>query len=74
MSTLIPVLTSYEKEHLSERQPLPEPYLGLSDAEIARCFEYATEDAGTLDLSEMFDMTLTPPARKKSARDRSQNG
>src|SRR5205085_12655838 len=34
MSTLIPVLTSYEKEHLSERQPLPERYVGLSDAEM----------------------------------------
>src|SRR5262245_64978761 len=28
------VLTEYEKEHLSERQPLPEQYLGLSDAEM----------------------------------------
>src|SRR5919197_3087464 len=34
MSTLIPVLTAYEKEHLSERQPLPERYVGLSDAEM----------------------------------------
>src|ERR1017187_1676795 len=33
---LIPVLTAYEKEHLSERQTLPERYLGLSDAEMAR--------------------------------------
>src|SRR4029077_19454492 len=33
---LIPVLTAYEKEHLSERQPLPERYLGLSDAEMDR--------------------------------------
>jgi quinolinate synthase len=31
---LIPVLTSYEKEHLSERQPLPEQYRGLSDDEM----------------------------------------
>src|SRR5256714_10906034 len=31
---LIPVLTAYEKEHLSERQPLPERYLALSDAEM----------------------------------------
>jgi quinolinate synthase len=36
MSTLLPVLTAYEKEHLSERQPLPEEYLGLSDEEMAR--------------------------------------
>jgi quinolinate synthase len=33
---LIPVLTAYEKEHLSERQPLPERYLGLSDEEMDR--------------------------------------
>jgi quinolinate synthase len=31
---LIPVLTAYEKEHISERQPLPEKYLGLSDEEM----------------------------------------
>jgi quinolinate synthase len=34
MSTLIPVLTAYEKEHLSERQPLPDRYVGLPDAEM----------------------------------------
>ena len=34
MSTLIPLLTEFEKEHLSDRQPLPEKYLGLSDAEM----------------------------------------
>jgi quinolinate synthase len=31
---LLPVLTEYEKEHLSERQPLPERYVGLSDEEM----------------------------------------
>ena len=31
---MLPVLTQYEKEHLSERQPLPERYLALSDAEM----------------------------------------
>ena len=31
---LLPVLTAYEKEHISERQPLPEKYLGLSDEEM----------------------------------------
>src|SRR5881227_1785634 len=30
----IPLLTEYEKTQLSERQPLPERYLGLSDAEL----------------------------------------
>ncbi len=34
MSTLLPVLTAYEKEHIAERQPLPEAYLGLSDEEM----------------------------------------
>jgi quinolinate synthase len=34
MSTLIPLLTEYEKEHISERQPLPERYVGLSDEEM----------------------------------------
>jgi quinolinate synthase len=34
MTTTIPLLTAYEKEHLAERQPLPERYLGLSDEEM----------------------------------------
>src|SRR5215831_17132994 len=34
MSTLIPVLTAYEKEHVFERQALPDRYVGLSDAEM----------------------------------------
>src|SRR5262245_16775308 len=34
MSTPLPVLTAYEKAHLSERQPLPERYIGLSDDEM----------------------------------------
>lgn len=33
---LLPVLTAYEKEHLAERQPLPEAYVGLSDAAMAQ--------------------------------------
>jgi len=32
----VPLLTEYEKAQLSERQPLPERYLGLSDAELDR--------------------------------------
>ena len=36
MSTLLPVLTEFEKSHISERQPLPERYLGLSDDELDR--------------------------------------
>ena len=31
---LLPVLTAYEKEHLSERQALPDRYVGLPDAEM----------------------------------------
>src|SRR5438876_4285559 len=31
---LIPLLTEYEKEHIGERQALPERYLGLSDEEM----------------------------------------
>jgi quinolinate synthase len=31
---LLPVLTAYEKEHIAERQPLPQRYLGLSDEEM----------------------------------------
>jgi quinolinate synthase len=31
---LLPVLTTYEKENIRERQPLPERYLGLSDEEM----------------------------------------
>ena len=34
MASIIPLLTEFEKEHLSERQALPEKYLGLSDAEM----------------------------------------
>jgi len=30
--SMIPLLTEFEKEHIAERQPLPERYLGMSDA------------------------------------------
>jgi len=33
---LLPVLTAYEKDHIGERQPLPEKYLSLSDEEMDR--------------------------------------
>jgi quinolinate synthase len=36
MATIIPLLTEFEKEHISERQALPEKYLGLSDDEMDR--------------------------------------
>jgi hypothetical protein len=31
---MLPVLTAYEKEHIFERQTLPEQYLRLSDEEM----------------------------------------
>jgi quinolinate synthase len=31
---LLPILAAYEKEHIAERQPLPERYLGLADDEM----------------------------------------
>ena len=34
MASIIPLLTEYERQHISERQPLPEKDLGLSDAEM----------------------------------------
>jgi len=34
MPSIIPLLTDFEKQHLSERQALPEKYLGLSDQEM----------------------------------------
>src|SRR5262245_3140992 len=34
MPTELHVLTAYEKERLGERQPLPDRYVGLSDAEM----------------------------------------
>ena len=33
---LLPVLTAYEKDHIGERQPLPERFLSLSDEEMHR--------------------------------------
>src|SRR5919201_2913412 len=46
MSSLLPVLTAYEKEHLSERQPLPERYIGLSDEEMDRRIAAAKRTLG----------------------------
>ena len=34
MNSIIPLLTEFEQEHISERQALPEKYLGLPDAEM----------------------------------------
>jgi quinolinate synthase len=43
---LIPLLTEYEKEHISERQPLPERYVGLSDEEMAQRIRVAKAALG----------------------------
>jgi quinolinate synthase len=47
MSTLIPLLTDYEKSHISERQPLPERYIGLSDEEMDRRIAAAKATLGS---------------------------
>ncbi len=36
MGSISPLLTEFEKDHISERQALPEKYLGLSDEEMDR--------------------------------------
>jgi quinolinate synthase len=43
---MLPVLTEYEKSHISERQPLPERYLGLPDAELDRRITVARQALG----------------------------
>ena len=47
MTKFIPVLTAYEKEHIWERQPLPEEYLGLSDEEMDRRIAAARAKLGS---------------------------
>jgi RNA polymerase sigma-70 factor (ECF subfamily) len=44
---------------------------GLADAEIARCFEYITEDTGALDLQTLLGAV---DGRKESGPDRSNEG
>jgi quinolinate synthase len=43
----VPLLTEYEKTQLSERQPLPERYLGLSDDELEGRITAAKASLGT---------------------------
>src|SRR3990167_4338370 len=43
---LLPILTEYEKEHMSERQALPETYLRLSDEEMDRRISAAKATLG----------------------------
>ena len=46
MGSIIPLLTEVEKEHLAERQALPEKYLGLPDAEMDARITAARETLG----------------------------
>jgi quinolinate synthase len=46
MSSFIPVLSAYEKDHLGERQALPDRYVGLSDAEMDRRIDAAKRALG----------------------------
>ena len=46
MATLIPVLTELEQESIAERQPLPEKYLALPEAEMAARIIAAREQLG----------------------------
>ena len=43
---LLPLLTAYEKAHLSERQTLPDEYLGLSDQEMDARITAAKQQLG----------------------------
>jgi len=47
MASIIPLLTEFEKEHISERQALPEKYLGLSDAEMEARISAARQKLGS---------------------------
>jgi quinolinate synthase len=44
---MLPVLTSYEKERIGSRQPLPDHYLGLSDEELDDRIALAKRDLGS---------------------------
>ena len=47
MASIIPLLTEYEKQNISERQALPERYLGLSDEEMDVRIAAAREKLGS---------------------------
>jgi quinolinate synthase len=47
MSSIIPLLTGFEKSQIAERQALPEKYLGLSDAEMDARITAARATLGT---------------------------
>src|SRR5581483_10292917 len=45
--TQLPILTAYEKDHLGDRQPLPDRYLGLTDQDMDRRLAAAKAALGT---------------------------
>ena len=47
MSTFLPVLNDFEKQSISERQALPDKYLGLSDEEMERRIAAAKAKLGS---------------------------
>ncbi len=47
MGSFLPVLTEFEKQNISERQALPETYLGLSDEEMDRRIASAKQRLGS---------------------------
>ena len=47
VGSIIPLLTEFEKENISERQALPEKYLGLSDEEMDRRIAAARATLGS---------------------------
>jgi quinolinate synthase len=47
MASIIPLLTEFEKTQISERQALPEKYLGLSDAEMDARIAAARRELGS---------------------------
>jgi quinolinate synthase len=47
MASIIPLLTEFEKTQISERQALPEKYLGLSDAEMDTRIAAARRELGS---------------------------
>ena len=47
MGSIIPLLTEFEREHIAERQALPEKYLGLSDADMDARIAAARQTLGS---------------------------
>jgi quinolinate synthase len=46
-ASIIPLLTEFEREHIAERQALPEKYLGLSDSEMDARISAARRQLGS---------------------------